>query len=85
MKTFIVFGNHGEIIVNATDGTIISFSECFDSCCDGYNDIKKFDVEEFKTHYNYDIDKLNGQYVDVLDIGLWSDKDVYDKPERNRE
>jgi len=75
-KTFMVFSSGGTIKVDAVSGDVIE-------CTTNRNEdnelrqIAKFDVAEYKSHYN--VTEIPGD-LDILDLGYWTNDGAYEKP-----
>ncbi len=78
MNTFLVFSSHGEITADKETGNVIKI----DLTCDCkhneqcINNIKQFDVNEFKMYYSKEIPES----VDILDLGYWLNNGGYEEP-----
>lgn len=81
MNTFIVFGNHGELTVDAETGKVEAY-DFSNGDSDDYKDILRFDVSEW--HNTYPIEPLAGRSLDILDFGFWTDTGAYEAPIRDR-
>lgn len=67
MKTFVVFGSHGQVSANTETGDVVSYVPVEGDPEPGYGDIVRFDVVEWFSKYPGE--KLDS--VDILDIGYW--------------
>ena len=74
-ETFTVTGSYGDLRVDAKTGDVLTyFCEDWaylpgDDEAPGYRDIVRFDVDEWRRFYPSE--KLDDQWVDILDIGFW--------------
>jgi len=73
-----VYSSHGTIIINPETGTVIATD--IDMCDDCIDNIKRFDIEEYKTFYK--VDKVPGAF-DILDLGYWLNDGTYEEPEHD--
>ena len=76
VKTFMVHGSYGDIIVNAETGRVIGVhlfnpdtqDELDKAGCEEYKMILAFNLEEWKQYHNKQ--QLDA-HVDILDLGTW--------------
>lgn len=61
---FVINSSHGDLTVDCETGWIVERRPDFT-----LNNIKKFDVEEWKKTYPTEV--LTGMQVDILDFGYW--------------
>lgn len=74
MKTFILYGSCGEMIVD-TDGNVLEHIAYPYADMDGYANIIRIDVGEWRDFYPNE--QLEGGSWDVLDFGGWLNTDQY--------
>lgn len=79
--TFTVWGNGGELTVDAMTGDVVGYDPTAgDTIAEGetaaYADISRFDVREFQRAYP--AEQIAGQRVDICDIGFWADGKAYE-------
>lgn len=69
-KQITVRSSHGELIISASSGRVISKVIIPGSEDEWVNRVTKVDLQEYKNYYNIDsIDKLPDS-IDILDLGL---------------
>lgn len=80
IKTFIVYGNHGEVVADAYNGQTITVKPCPDAKCTckgvGYQNITAFDVTDWQQRNQQPLPER----VDIIHIGSWEiikDKSFY--------
>lgn len=73
-KTVMIYGSNGYMDITA-DGTVVKLYDTHGAT--DYNDIVKFDVEEYKKFYNV---KELPTDQDILDYGLWRKDGTYEEP-----
>lgn len=76
-ETFKVFGNGGELTVDADTGKVIAYDDTDADEGGEYADIAELDVAEWKRRYPGE--SIEGAH-DVLDFGAWSKHGVYIPP-----
>lgn len=68
MQKLTIRSSNGELIANPESGHVISCKMEDDG--EGLDKIIRFDLEEFKKHYNYTQESLPIS-IDILDLGYW--------------
>jgi len=74
-----ITGNHGTLRVCAYTGAILEYEPDEDG---SYDEIARIDIGEWNSHYPDE--KINGTYVDILDVAYWGKDGSYEKPIRDR-
>jgi hypothetical protein len=84
---FHVTGSYGDLLVNAETGAVLEYlveDDAYgpdDPEGQGYRDIVRFDVAEWRSTYS--TEQLAGLWIDILDIGFWTDKNEHYEPPEN--
>lgn len=85
----VVYGNHGQIVVDKTSGLVLERSGCHEGpdggpCgeCTGYSEIVRVDVAEALAweHENFPASQ-HGDMWDILLVGYWTKDGLYVPPE----
>lgn len=77
MNTVYIGSSHGEFSADATTGKVIKKEIYEGSETEPVNFIDKFDIEEYKKHYNT---TTPPEYIDILDLGYWLENGAYEEP-----
>lgn len=75
-----VFSSNGSFVIKADTGEIIS-RQVEPNAGRFFTGITKFDMEEFRKYYNYQIEEMPGR-IDILDLGYWYMHDGWENYER---
>lgn len=80
-KTFIVSSSNGELVANAGTGEVIECTVCRGGEGQYIENIAKFDVAEWCRTYPGEY--LEGNTIDILDLGDWDKDGKYTPPEED--
>jgi hypothetical protein len=71
----IIEGSWGRLHVDTETGDVLRLSGApKDAESEGYHDIARFDLEEWKRFYNQD----TCRGADILDVGYWTKEGIYE-------
>jgi hypothetical protein len=75
MNVCLIQGSWGQLRVDAETGDVLRLTdESKDAQGEGYHDIARFDLEEWKRFYN----QGTCRGADILDVGYWTNEGIYE-------